>query len=166
MNAYHDDGVSGISDHLANELVDILKKHGNVFISSERPLKAGLEKYRVKIASKDMHDFLSGVDLFVGDSQTMTAEAAVLGTPSVRYNDFVGRLGYLEELEHRYHLTVGIKAGKKEDLLKKVTELAKLKDSKKTWKERKEYMLQQTVDVNEFWVELLEKYLDLFRLKS
>lgn len=29
----------------------------------------------------------------------MAAEATILGTPSIRFNDFVGKLGYLEELE-------------------------------------------------------------------
>ncbi len=36
----------------------------------------------------------------------MIAEAAVLGTPSIRFNDFVGKLGYLEDLEHKYGLTI------------------------------------------------------------
>ena len=31
--------------------------------------------------------------LYIGDSQTMAAEAGVLGVPFVRFNDFVGRLG-------------------------------------------------------------------------
>ena len=37
--------------------------------------------------------------LYIGDSQTMAAEAGVVGTPFVRLNDFVGRLSYLHELE-------------------------------------------------------------------
>jgi predicted glycosyltransferase len=47
--------------------------------------------------------------MYIGDSQTMTAEAAVLGTPAIRFNDFVGELSYLEELEYTFDLTYGIK---------------------------------------------------------
>ena len=39
----------------------------------------------------------------------MAAEAGVLGTPFVRFNDFVGRLSYLNELENKYHLGRGHK---------------------------------------------------------
>ena len=47
----------------------------------------------------------------------MAAECAVLGTPSIRFNDFVGKLGYLEELELEYGLTFGIKTSDPEKLL-------------------------------------------------
>ena len=40
----------------------------------------------------------------------MAAEAGVLGVPFVRFNDFMGRIGYLRELEDVYHLGFGIKA--------------------------------------------------------
>ena len=40
----------------------------------------------------------------------MAAEAGVLGVPFVRFNDFVGRIGYLNELENDYELGYGIKA--------------------------------------------------------
>ena len=48
--------------------------------------------------------------LYLGDSQTMAAEAGVLGTPFVRFNDFVGRIGYLQELEDVYQLGYGVHA--------------------------------------------------------
>jgi hypothetical protein len=40
----------------------------------------------------------------------MAAEAGVLGVPFVRFNDFVGRIGYLRELEDIYELGYGIHA--------------------------------------------------------
>ena len=53
--------------------------------------------------------------MFIGDSQTMTSEAAVLGTPAIRCNSFVNRISYLEEEENTYELTFGFKP---EDSLK------------------------------------------------
>ena len=38
----------------------------------------------------------------------MAVEAAMLGTPSLRFNDFAGKIGVLEELEHKYELTFAI----------------------------------------------------------
>lgn len=48
--------------------------------------------------------------LYIGDSQTMAAEAGVLGVPFVRFNDFVGRIRYLRELEDKYRLGFGVHA--------------------------------------------------------
>ncbi|MBK7853743.1 MAG: hypothetical protein IPJ79_01455 [Bacteroidetes bacterium] len=62
--------------------------------------------------------------MYIGDSQTMAAEAAVLGTPSIRYNDFVGEISYLEELEHLYQLTFGFKTNNRQGMIDKITELA------------------------------------------
>jgi predicted glycosyltransferase len=42
-----------------------------------------------------MMKFIQSLDLYIGDSQTMAAEAAVLGIPSIRFNSFVGKLVYL-----------------------------------------------------------------------
>ena len=68
------------------------------------------EKYRIKINPLDMHHVMAFASLYIGDSQTMAAEAGVLGVPFVRFNDFVGRIGYLRELEDVYELGYGIKA--------------------------------------------------------
>ena len=57
-----------------------------------------------------MHHVMAFASLYIGDSQTMAAEAGVLGVPFVRFNDFVGRIGYLRELEDTYELGYGIHA--------------------------------------------------------
>lgn len=65
-----------------------------------------------------IHHAMAFAKMYIGDSQTMAAEAAVLGTPSIRFNDFVGEIGYLEELENTYQLTFGIMTSDRENLLK------------------------------------------------
>jgi hypothetical protein len=81
----------------------------------------------------------------------MAAEAAVLGTPSIRFNDFVGKLGYLEELEHKYQLTVGISTDNPQALFDKVDELLENETIKKTFEKRKEIMLKNCVDAAQLW---------------
>ena len=108
LTAHHDVGRKGISAEVAKSAIQLLEPHGNVYISSERMLEEEFEDYRIAIDPALMHSALQFASLYIGDSQTMAAEAAVLGTPSIRFNDFVGEISYLDELEHRYGLTYGI----------------------------------------------------------
>ena len=110
LKAHHDDGVTGINTEIAQRLIDILSPHGQIYISSERELEPQFEPYRIRINPLDMHHVMAFASLYLGDSQTMAAEAGVLGTPFVRFNDFVGRIGYLQELEDVYQLGYGVHA--------------------------------------------------------
>ena len=110
LNAHHDDGIRGINTVIAQRLIDILSPHGQIYITSERELEPQFEPYRIRINPLDMHHVMAFASLYIGDSQTMAAEAGVLGTPFVRFNDFVGRIGYLRELEDVYQLGYGIHA--------------------------------------------------------
>ena len=110
LNAHHDSGIKGINTEVASRLIEILKPHGRIYITSERPLEPQFEQYRIKINPLDMHHVMAFASLYIGDSQTMAAEAGVLGVPFVRFNDFVGRIGYLRELEDVYQLGSGIHA--------------------------------------------------------
>lgn len=156
LDAHHDDNRGGISNDLAVKLIKLLEPFGSVYITSERPLNKQLEPHRIQIDPSLIHHALAFASLLVSDSQTMTAEAAVLGTPSVRYNDFVGKLGYLEELEHKYALTFGIRPVSPEELLSKVKEITEIKD-RKVWEERRACMLQDKIDVTEFWFNYLTR---------
>ena len=110
LTAHHDAGIRGINTAVAQRLIDILSPHGRIYITSERPLEPQFEAYRIHINPLDMHSVMAFASLYIGDSQTMAAEAGVLGVPFVRFNDFVGRIGYLRELEDIYHLGAGIHA--------------------------------------------------------
>ncbi len=157
LTAYHDIGKSGITTDIAQRLINLLLPHGNVFITSERELEPEFEKYRIRISPLDIHHALYFADMYIGDSQTMTAEAAVLGTPAIRFNDFVGELSYLEELEHKHHLTYGIKTNAPAKLLEKVQELLSIPNLKQEWQSRRTKMLGQTIDFSVFMTEMIKK---------
>jgi hypothetical protein len=158
LTAHHDAGKTGLTKELTLNIISKLKLFGNVYISSERNLESEFEEYRIKIRPSDMLDAISGASLYIGDSQTMAAEAAVLGTPSLRFNDFVGKLGYLEELEHKYGLTYGIKTSEPEKLLAKIDELLSFPNIKQEWTKRKNKMLNDKIDVTTFMVWIIENY--------
>lgn len=105
MVASHDSGEGGLSAEAKRVLVARLAQHGKVFLTHEGKLPQDMAAFRFPLAPDRLHDALAFADLLVGDSQTMAAEAAVLGTPSLRVSSWTGRLAYLNEIEHRYGLS-------------------------------------------------------------
>ena len=111
----------------------------------------------------DMHHVMAFASLYIGDSQTMAAEAGVLGVPFVRFNDFVGRIGYLRELEDTYHLGFGIKAsapGSVDQLCSRVEELVSMDSTerRKVFQQRRQQMLEEKIDCAKFLTDFIEQY--------
>ena len=160
LNAYHDKGISGISLNIAKQIIEILKPHGKIFITSEKELVPELEKFRIDIRPLDMHHFLYYAKIYIGDSQTMAAEAGVLGTPFIRVNDFVGRLGYLNELEDIYKLGYGIKPNNINSVFDILNELLSKKDIDKEWSKKRLQMLNEKIDFSKYLIDFIENYND------
>lgn len=158
LTAHHDSGINGITTGIAEKLISILQPHGNIYITSERPLEPQFEKYRMNINPLDMHHVMAFSQLYIGDSQTMAAEAGVLGVPFVRFNDFVGRIGYLRELEDYYNLGFGIKTNEVERLYSTVSELAEMSDREKVFQERRQRMLSDKIDFEKFTTWFVEMF--------
>jgi predicted glycosyltransferase len=156
LSAHHDEGKTGITTIIADRIINMLCHYGNVYISSERELESKFEKYRIPIKAEEMHSALYFSDIYIGDSQTMAAEAAVLGTASVRFNDFVGQISYLEELEHKYQLTFGIKTSETEKLYQLINDLLRRQNLKEEWEKRRINMFSQTSDLTKLIVDLME----------
>jgi len=164
LSAHHDFGVRGMDKGLLRRVIELLSKHGRVFISAEQHLDPEFEAYRLAIDVRDMHHFLSRCDLFLGDSQSMAVEAAILGTPGIRFSDFAGRIGVLEELEHKYGLTCGIKTSQPERLFATLEDLLRMPNLKDEWQKRRRAMLSEKIDVTAFMVWLIENYPDSARV--
>lgn len=164
LDAYHDSNNMGISDNLFEVIILKLKRYGDVYISTERELRNDLKRLCKEIIPSELIYYMPYMDLYIGDSQTMAAEAAVLGVPSLRFNDFVGKLGYLEELEHSYGLTFGIKSSEPDELLLKIDELLSIPNIKKEWNERRRKMLSEKINVTDFFVWLIENYPESFNI--
>jgi predicted glycosyltransferase len=158
LGAHHDEGISGLSDDIALKLIKMLESKGSVFITSERKISDELESYRIKINPLDMHHVMAFASLYIGDSQTMAAEAAVLGVPFIRFNDFVGRISYLDELENKYQLGYGIKTNEVEKLYQKVEELLSMENRKEVFQERRQKMLSEKIDYAKFLTWFIENY--------
>jgi predicted glycosyltransferase len=158
LKAYHDSGIQGLDDQIAARLIDLLKKRGRVFITSERKLPAQFEQYRIAINPLDIHHVIKFAYLYIGDSQTMATEAAVLGTPFIRFNDFVGRIGTLRELEDHYKLGFGISPKESEQLFAKVEELIRMENLDEIFEARRLLMLKDKIDVSQFFLWFVRNY--------
>ena len=160
LNAHHDGGVSGISAEIAQRLVEMLGPHGQIYITSERELEPQFEQYRLKINPLDIHHVMAFATLYIGDSQSMANEAAMLGTPSLRFNDFVGakKIGVMEELEHVYGLTYGISSHEPEKLYAKIEELLAMANLREEFQKRRQKMLADKIDVTSFLTWFIEHY--------
>ncbi len=158
LNAYHDIDSKGINTVIAQKIIDLLSPQGSVYISSERELKPQFEKYRLKIDPSDIHHVLAYATLMIGDSQSMAVEAAMLGTPSIRFNDFAGKIGILEELEHKYGLTFGVKTSNPDLLFARIGALLAMPNLKDIFQKRREKMLADKIDVTAFFTWFIENY--------
>lgn len=160
LQAHHDKGIHGISTEIAQHLIDIFSPHGRIYITSERPLEPWFEKYRLHINPLDIHHIMAFATLYIGDSQSMANEAAMLGVPSLRFNDFVGakKIGVMEEMEHVYELTYGISSHDPKKLYAKVEELLAMPNLKEVFQKRRERMLAEKIDATAFLTWLIENY--------
>lgn len=146
--ANHDINNFGFTDEEKIRLVRQLIPHGRVFISAEGPLPDELADYRIKIPVSQMHSALHFAQLYIGDSQTMATEAALLGTPSVRYNSFVGPndMSNFKVLENDYGILKNC-AGF-DEVQHYVTERLADPTSKATWLGKRQSYYEQVGDVN------------------
>lgn len=160
FKAHHDVGVVGLTIENKRRMVQLLSQHGKVFITTERNIDDEFLPYQLRVPQDKVHSLLYYATMFVGDSQTMTSEAAVLGTPSIRCNTFVGRIHYLEEEEHRYALTYGFRPENSEAMFRRVEELLAKGNAalKAEWANKRALLLQEKIDYTTFLTWFIENY--------
>ncbi|MFP8954764.1 DUF354 domain-containing protein [Natrialbaceae archaeon A-arb3/5] len=107
LNAFgsqHDVGHEGITAADRRRIIERLAEDATVLVSDEgRDAELeGLPARPFNLHPALMHDALAEAELLVADTQTMVTEAALLGTPAIRSNSFVGEddMGNFVELEN------------------------------------------------------------------
>ncbi len=158
LTAYHDNYRTGIHKEILNKIIQILEPYGKVFITSERILEPEFEKYRLSVNPSLIHHLLYFSKLYIGDSQSMAVEAALLGTPGIRFNDFADEIGVLNELENIYQLTTGIKTNKVENLYSVLRNMLSNKNLKNEYRLRATKMLKDKINVPSFFIWFIENY--------
>lgn len=154
--ANHDVNNSGFTLEEKKELIQAVEPYMHVYLSSEKELPSDLVQYQLPTPASLIHSVLSEADLYLGDSQTMATEAALLGVPAIRSNSFVGEhdMTNFKVLEKEYGLLRNVK--KYEDVLALVSDFA-AHSRKIEWKSKQQSYYQHVGDSNSSIVEILEK---------
>lgn len=144
----HDFFDHGLTDLRA--AVRRLQRHGRVVLSSEGTLPKDLEDLRLRGPLEQVHHVLAQARLYLGESPTMAAEAAMLGTPALVVS--TSRRCYIDELADRYGLVSHFdhpKHGQAEALDHAETLLTRI-NTADLIQERRARMLAEQEDVVEF----------------
>jgi uncharacterized protein len=160
LKAIHDiEGKhSGISIDVLEKIIKKLEKKGKVFINSEGDSLKEFESYFLDIEPNEMHSVLAYSDLFIGDSQTMAAEAGLVGTPFIRFNDFVGKISYLNDIENKYKLGFGVKTENIDKLFDLIDSILSNGSVKEEWINKRNIFFNDKINVTDFWTWLIENY--------
>jgi len=113
--ATHDLYQKAIQTKMKQKMVRELQPFGRVFIVSETKLPEALMPYALDCEPQDMHHLMAYANFFMGESTTMAAEAAVLGTPSIVIEE--KSLGYIKELNEKTDLVQWYKPAQDEEAL-------------------------------------------------
>jgi len=167
LKGHHDVGQQGLSLEQKCQLLDTIKQHGRVIVTSERALEQEFEPYRLPVPPEEILSLMSYSSMFVGDSQTMTSEAALLGVPALKCNTFAGRLSVPNEIEQKYGLCYSYRPDAFGEMLAQVEQLLNRnpEELRQEWQQRRQRFLDDHIDVTAYIVEFVEK-LDLKHRKT
>ncbi|HEU4319895.1 MAG TPA: hypothetical protein VFS66_07415, partial [Acidimicrobiia bacterium] len=154
-DASHDRGAVGLSIEHSHRLIGLLEGDMRVFVSAEGQLDASLKDRELRIPPETMHDVLAGARIVVGDSQSVIAEAAVLGTPAVRVNSYTGATPYLVELEEKYGLAFSFTPAAFDEAIALVSSLVAEASTGTEWSRRRDRMLEDKVNLTEWYIRFL-----------
>jgi predicted glycosyltransferase len=150
--ASHDAGEVALTPAQKRSIVDALATRGPVLVSSEGPLPDDLADRALTGPVTDVHHLLAFADVVVGESATMSSEAAVLGTPAV-FIATTGR-GYTDDQEKRYGLVRWFRPQHFNEALRAITEGA---NRAAEWRgEARTRLLSDKIDVTQWMVQLFE----------
>lgn len=152
--ASHDVGYRAFDVELKRSMVQKLSARGRVLISSEGPLPADLEPMRFRAPPEDILHYLAFSRMILGDSATMSSEAAVLGVPALYISD--ASLGYLEEEEERYGLVFNFPLSRAHEAATKLDELLATPDLQRTMAERRQKLLSERIDTTRWLLDYVD----------
>jgi len=153
LNAFgsqHDVGKKGLTGEQRYEIIRHLSEDATVLVSDE-----GRETELDDLPAREfdlhpalMHDALAEAELLVADTQTMVTEAALLGTPAIRSNSFVGdddMSNFLELENHGLIHNVGSAA----DIRELSRRLLRDDSVEETWNRRRTEFLADKVNLTD-----------------
>jgi predicted glycosyltransferase len=153
--AVHDRAERGLSLEQKREIVSLLEDHGRVLISAEGELPSDLNSKRVRGGVDDIHHLLAYAQVIVGESATMSSEAAVLGVPAI-FIATTGR-GYTDDQERRYGLVRHFTEDRFDRAVGALATLLTTPDRLEVAGRSRRQLLEDKIDVTEWMVDFFEQ---------
>ena len=144
---------SGLTIKQKFELIEEISKYARVFISSEKALPPKFDKYLLRISPHRLHDAHFYAAMYIGEGATTASECAVLGIPALYVNTI--SVGYLEQ-EERYGLVYCYNNAT--GLVEKAISLLRTPGTRDEFKQRRQIMLDENIDVTSFLIWFVENY--------
>lgn len=154
-NANHDIGKSAVSTEVIEKIISKIKDRMTIYITSEAKLPPSLAKYSLPIPKNEIHSALYYASLYIGDSQSMATESALLGTPAFRCNKFVGEhdMNAFIVLEKDLNLLYNFSDWDK--ALEKIGEIQDFTELKKEWQAKAKSYYDGKKDINTEIVDII-----------
>ena len=150
FGSHHDISHVGFSQKQKEDLINKLSQYATVFVSDESNKIdfSSVSGHEFNLHPALMHDALANASLLVADTQTMVTEAALLGTPAIRSNSFVGGsdMGNFKDLEANgliYNLHDF------EEVLERAIKVIREPKIEKRWKTRRNEYLADKVNLTD-----------------
>lgn len=152
--AVHDRNERGLTPAQKTELVKVLERYGRVLVSSEGELPPELSAHAVKGPVEQIHHLLAFAQLVVGESATMSSEAAVLGVHAV----FIAKTGrgYTDDEERRYGLVRHFTHDRYPEAVAEIERIAS-GSPRESGHRAREQLLAEKIDVTAWMVEYFER---------
>lgn len=158
FKGHHDINQGGLSIEQKRALIELLSPYGRIIITSERAIEPEFEQYRLPVPPEEIHSLMAYASMFLGDSQTMTSEAAILGVPALKCNTFAGKLSVPNELEQKYGLCYAYHPDDFDKFYDHVKRLLEDEHTKEEWAEKRKKFLADKIDVTAFFTWFIDNY--------
>ncbi|KAB1191231.1 MULTISPECIES: DUF354 domain-containing protein [Haloferax] len=159
FGSHHDVGHRGFTPERRAELIEMLSEHATVFVldESEERRDGDVDTRPFDFHPALVHDVLAEAELLVADTQTMVTEAALLGTPAIRSNSFVGEndMGNFVELEQQ-GLISNVESF--DEVMERAESLLTDPGTKAEWRARRDAFLADKVNLTEVIVQVALNY--------
>jgi len=166
FSSVHDiGGKKGIDDNTLKMIIEYLSNYGKIVITAERKIPKEFVQYQSITNKFDISHYIYYSRIFIGDSLTMCTEAAVLGTPSIDFDDWWEECEQMTELIENYKLVYGVRTNDPEGLLNVIKQLVnKGNKLELEFQEKRKRLLDDKVDVSTFQIWLIENYPESVRI--
>lgn len=157
FKAMHDIGLKSVGDNkkVLLSYIKQLEKYARVFISmTENDLGKEFRKYKLDIHPSDYTHLLAHCSLYIGEGTTTASEAGVLGVPWIALRP--QPLGYLNDQENNYGL--GFRTDDIDYAFKTALDWIQEDDLLEKWKEKRDRLLNDKIDVSAFLIWFIENY--------